>query len=96
MNDEKERRMRRQEYKEAFQALCVIFFVMFGFVAAAYVGLYLMLIKPIVDCIVAFKAGALGSALILWSLTKCVLSFCVGWIIFWGCITIARKIAKLI
>jgi zinc transporter ZupT len=52
--------------------ILVAVFTVAGFVGAAYVGAWLMFVKPIMDAYAAFKAGAITYAIICITVTKCV------------------------
>lgn len=95
MNEEEKRLKRRKEYIEILHALAVIFFVIFGILAAAYVGLYLMFIKSIIDCAMAFDAGTLNGGLIIWSAVKMIFAGSVGYLILVFNLMIARRIVKM-
>ena len=49
----------------------------------AYVGGFLMFIKPIITCITAFDLGTLTGTMIGWSIVKCVFAGTVSGIIIY-------------
>lgn len=57
--------------------------LIFGIMLALYVSGWLMIIKPISDCYLAYKAGLLTSVMICWAALKFLLSATVAWIIVW-------------
>lgn len=57
--------------------------LIFGIMLALYVSGWLMIIKPISDCCLAYKAGLLTLAMIGWAALKFLLSATVAWIIVW-------------
>lgn len=57
------------------------FFLIIGICAGAYVGGYLMLIKPIVECLAAYDANILTGSMIGITIVKCFFSGFVGSII---------------
>ena len=52
-----------------------------GVLCGAYVGGWLLFIKPILDCAVALDTGSISSVLIAVSLLKCIFSSIVGFAI---------------
>lgn len=56
--------------------------VVLSVVLGLYVGGYLMFIKPIVACLVAFDTGVLTGSMIGWTIVKCIFAGTVGGVIF--------------
>ena len=55
-----------------------------GFLICLYVGGWLMLIKPILDCYAAYGSGALTWGIIGWNFLKFCFAGPVIWFIAWG------------
>ena len=68
--------------KNFLYALSIFIFIV-SIVDGIYVGGYLMFIKPIVTCITAFDLGTLTSAMIGWSIVKCIFAGTVSGIIIY-------------
>ena len=68
--------------------------LIFGIMLALYVSGWLMIIKPISDCYLAYKAGLLTSVMIGWAALKFFLSATVAWIIVWIASVIRLFVAK--
>lgn len=43
-----------------------------GIILGIYVGGYLMFVRPIVDCLIAFDLGTLTGSMIGWTIAKCI------------------------
>ncbi len=72
---------------------CIFYIVNFiGVGLALYVGVWLMFLKPIIDCCVAFDAGTLTGTMIGCSLAKCILSKFVRIIILKTTLRISTKV----
>ncbi len=71
-----------------------IIVVIIGIGLSLYVGIWLMLIEPIVSCCIAFDTGTLTGIMIGVSVIKCIFSNPVGLIILHTAIKIAAIIAE--
>lgn len=69
-------------------AIALILWI-FGVLAGLYVGGWLMFIKPIIACCVAFDAGTLTGIMVGISILKCIFGSAVGGTIFLICHVIA-------
>ena len=56
--------------------------VILSVVLGLYVGGYLMFIKPIAACLVAFDTGVLTGSMIGWTIVKCIFAGTAGGLIF--------------
>lgn len=59
-----------------------VLFVLLGFGAGFYVGGWLLLIKPIVDCCTAFDKQILTATMVCWAVIKCILAAPAGAVVF--------------
>lgn len=57
--------------------------LIFGIILALYISGWLMIIKPIADCCLAYKAGILTLEMIEWAALKFLFSGTAAWIIVW-------------
>lgn len=74
---------KRHIRKEWIKLIIAIVLILLGIVVGLYVGAWLMFIKPIIACCVAFDAGTLTAVMIGKTVLKCVFaSFIAGIIIF--------------
>lgn len=64
------------------QIFAVIIFIL-GIAAACYFGAWVMFIKPIIGCCVAFDAGTLTATMIGITVVKCVFASIVASICVW-------------
>ena len=52
-----------------------------GIILGIYVGGYLMFIRPIIDCLIAFDLGTLTGSMIGWTIAKCIFAGTAGGVV---------------
>lgn len=73
---------KKHRRKEWIKLIIAIVLILLGIAGGLYVGAWLMFIKPIIACCVAFDAGALTAVMIGKTVLKCIFAGFVGWMIF--------------
>lgn len=81
---------KRHRRKEWIKLIVAILLILLGIAAGLYVGAWLMFIKPIIACCVAFDAGTLTAVMVGKTVLKCIFAGFVGWVIFIVLSTIGR------
>lgn len=73
---------KKHRRKEWIKLIIAIVLILLGIAGGLYVGAWLMFIKPIIACCVAFDAGALTAVMVGKTVLKCIFAGFVGWMIF--------------
>ena len=77
------------------KALAQLIVLLLGTIGALYVGIYLMFVGGIVDCVDAVSAYPIESAILAWGLMKFFFASLVGWAIFYFSVLIVAIMEEI-
>lgn len=87
-------RMRNRKYRSKLRVVIAALVFIIGIILAAYIGGWILFIKPIIACCIAFDSGTLTALMVGTTVIKAIFAGTVASLIIWVSSVIVGIIAK--